>query len=299
MPPTATETEDVTDTQTQSDADTQTGEDEDEGAAGGGADDSDSSGTDGEQDGTDGDDSDEDEDEGGEDPVAKAVEAARVAALEEGKTLGRQEAFGEKREQERKETLDEVKNLFPSAMRDSRAAAAKVTFEVNGEQVTLSKEQVDSILAPFEAHNLKSLQANEQLALRALGDAFYARLPEAEHDGFTAAVNGKQLPDWLDAYAERKALATDAFKSITTVDDLEKVASPKLKADIARRDAAKYEEGRKKGRKDPSGEPDIGASKAGASTKWDDLRAGYGAGTLTDAQESEYLRQRAEREKAS
>lgn len=240
-------------------------------------------------------DADGDDDDSGsdddEDRVAAAVEAQKAAWIEEGKRLKADEDRAAAKTQQHESLRSEAKTLFPKALQDARAAATKLN---------IAEDQLTEILKPIEAYNLHSLQANEQIVLDQLVDQFYAKLPDSLHDTFSKAVDGKPLADWLEAYLETAALDTAAVKDFHRNLTLEQAQelSPKLKAEVATLKANEFESGRKKGRKDPGGEPAIDGGGA-ASMKWEDLSRGYGGGTLTPAQEREYHRQKAERQKAS
>lgn len=300
MPPTETETRPETqglspdDTRGEEELEDEDLDDSDEDDADDEEDDDEDSGaTDDEDDATDGEDSDDDEDV---DRDEAWREAERAAIREQ----VRAELIDESRKQEREQKTEAVKTAYPNALRDARAAAARFEWidESGQRQTGIPKDVVDAILAPLDKHNLVSWQTNEELVHQSILDQLYSLVPSDQHEAFTAANNQKDLKEWVADTADRIALSSKTFKAIETVDDLLKHAGTKLKADLALRDKKSEEAGYKRGLKGPGGEPRLDG-KPGATKTWNQLRKGYGEGTLSDAEEAEYHRQREAREKAS
>jgi hypothetical protein len=222
------------------------------------------------------------------DPIKVAIRTGIEAGLATERERVREEALKsvdvDRRTAGNKQQQDSWRSAYPDAVRQAHAAAKQLKVHTPfGEEMELADTQIEAVLRPLLTHNARALDLARTEAVDRLQDEIYGALPPALQADYTASVTDKPLEEHLRAYVELTALNTKAVKGLT-LDDAIKL-SPKLKAELAEREALAFNKGRTKGQEDPAGEPrarSTGGSGGGYSTKAE-ARAAHAAGTITNA----------------
>lgn len=197
----------------------------------------------------------------GPDPVTTAIQSALEAEREHIREEERDRLAAEGQRARQQQSVEELRNHFPNALRAARDHLSALTFhDEQGQPRKLSQAEVQGALQHFEAYNLRAMQTYERLAYGPIEQAVEASLPKADYQKFVEKASGKPPREFLNEFAEAKALSTKAVKGMTLEDAI--THSSKLKAEIAARDAKQFEAGRDKGRGDPPGDPKTGTRPA-------------------------------------
>lgn len=232
------------------------------------------------------------------DPKIQAVIDARVAErLHEHETAAQQAAREAAEATAKAESAEKLKNLRTT--RDTEIASIPVPgTDYDGNPVVnklgdyaISKPVLDAIAKhdeQMEEHfgvGFRETQERNMLAL----------LPDTEHEAAQKALDAAtDYKAHAEAFGEAYAPHAKAIKEMG-LDDLAAL-SPKANRELKERDAGIAKKARIQGQNDPDGEPDANGTSAGSAKNWDELRAGYGAGSLSDAETAAYYAERAKRD---
>lgn len=196
-----------------------------------------------------------------EERVNRLADARAAALLEEREAARAEELRTKSTTEEQQRAWDEVKTAFPTTVKAIRDEISEWKFtDELGNQVRPTPEQIESVLKHVNTYNLKAVQAAKLEAYVPISDAAYELLPKEVHQAFTDAANGKAPKDYLEAFAEHKALSTKAVKGL----DLEgaKKVSAKLNKEIVEFGEGRFDAGVAHGKTLPLAEP---KSNGGAS----------------------------------
>jgi hypothetical protein len=257
-------------------------------------------------------------------PAAVISQAEHVAALAEREATARQavrdeiaaEASANEARRAEREARDAVVNAFPaaeslvietleSAMVTSGEGARMTLGEAlrgftipnaRGRQVDALTLLADLVAQPYRELKDKAIDSGVAIASRQLEELASNLIPAEQRKAFIDKYDGAKLADYLRGLVEHAAPGTDFVKDLT-LEAAEKL-SLKLKAELAADRKGTNRAGRDQGRKDPPGDPKTTGGAGGATLSWQKLEQGYGDGTLTNAQEAEYRRQKTARETA-
>ncbi len=194
-------------------------------------------------------------DDAGDQLHTDAIEAARALALEEGKELGKKEALEERLSAQGQQAIDDFKQHFPATAQSMRAELTALGI--------VDPQAQQRVLRHLDAYNLKALDVGRRLAHGPVEDAIEVILPKDEYPKFVERANGKGPKEFLEEFAESAALRTKAIRGLTLEDAISH--SGKLKAEITKALAEKYDEGRKKGREDPPGDGYVSTNGSGTA----------------------------------
>lgn len=220
--------------------------------------------------------------------IAAAIEEARQSMQEQWRTEFETQFRGEEVEQAYRQARDK----FPTVMRET--AAALKQFKVTdpfGQARPVTDGEIEPVLQKFSAYQREIVDLARAEAQGTLQDEIYAVVPRDQQAEYTKAVNDKPLVDHLRTYVEMTALNTKAVKGLTLERAME--LSPKLKSEVAAREAVAFTNGRKKGQGDPSGEPkgtNNGTAVARGYTTKQEARALHARGELSNAEMREINR---------
>ena len=233
--------------------------------------------------------------------VSALADAERQEAIEEGKRLALEEVQGTSTQQQRAAARNKLKSAFPQAQAkiDSIFNAAKDEY---GDSRPLTAFEATEVKNALAGYNLTAWDAASEDVADVVREIAYGKLPTKEAQAaFTAATaDDTSLPQYLDAWAEHAALHTKAVKGMDLAAAMK--ASNKVKREVEAAKLAAYDEGRDQGRLDPAGtSPDGGRTtqrQAPGSKSYNQLEEGYGSGSLTRAEEAQYIQMRDARKKS-
>ena len=198
-----------------------------------------------------------------EDPTEVAIRSRVEAELETERERVREEEtqrlFTEARQAEAQQAQAALRQSFTTALRNAGQTLDNLMLADGLSERKLTPAERAAVLSPFEEYNRLAVQAAQTEAFGQITDAIYASLPKDSHADFTKAANQKPLKEYLDTYAETRALSTKAVKGMT-LEEATKTSS-KLKAEIDSLKATEYERGRKNPK--PAGEPPIDGRGSG------------------------------------
>lgn len=240
-----------------------------------------------------------DDDEGGDPDVRTADEEARTAALEAERVRIRQEERqrleDERNEaaqaQAREQRTEQLKGSYSSTIANIGTALKNHVVTLQGPdgqlQVRLGDVLSDEALGQLVyshlgTYNQSVFDAQALEVYGQLGKGAGAVLPKQDMEAFARDFAGKPVGEWLKGFGEAYAKHSDWGKEA----DADKTAA--VKAAEAR--------GVRRGKGMPPEQPtQQGTGGRAPRSTFAQLEAGYGAGTLNEAEEQEYVKQAKER----
>src|SRR3990167_10047399 len=221
--------------------------------------------------------------------ATKAALRAEVKAEMEGGTQAAAEASAAEARQTRLQgsygrTIATVRDSIKAHEVEVEGTEGKVKLKLGS---LLSDDQVNKLVTEHvDKYNEDVLEVQGIQLANDLAAEAKKSLPKEVYDEFVKKVGGKEMSVWLKEYGERYAEHSEWAKTTKAAHDLEKTAQ--------------YGRGMRVGRGlDPEQPSTQGADGKSAKKTFKQLEAGYGAGNLTAAEDAEYNRLLAERQKSA
>lgn len=230
------------------------------------------------------------------------TEALFQARLAEDRQNRDREAAAEREREDEEQAQQAHTQKLASLYSDSEKALTGILdgigVEIEGQVYRLDKPTRDAILKNLTDFNDGVGGAADLRHREVLTRNLLALAPEDGRDALAKALAKPDMSygDFLKAGAEALAKNTNAVKAMG-LDELIEL-SPKAKREHIERVKAARAGGRTLGQNDPDADPSLSGQAPAKPLTFEQLQAGYAAGTLTDAQDAEYSRLKAERDKA-
>lgn len=251
-----------------------------------------------------GDTDDDSGDDEGDEPTAAELDAETEAVIEArlAERLERQNAERQAEETAKAEAKAaedrkaELKGLLET--RNKTISAIQVPY-TDDEGNPISRPLADfaiakPVLDAIDKHDA-DLEEHFGIVFRETQEAnMLALLPADARDSVQKNLDAaSDYKSHAEAFGEAYAPHAKAIKSM----DLDQLAALSVTAtrQLKERELANKKAGRLQGQGDPVDEPAIGGGAPGKNMTYEQMAVGYGAGTLTDAQDQAYLAERAKR----